>query len=188
MTGEEQRAITAISNLAGPTEDATFREYCTKQGIWTPGDLLYLSGLEDNTLMLDQQEGYEPSVVVFYCLFLYGYGHYPFEPCIDTPRQGEPDPGPYPGINATTVGAGVRTVRGRAAPSPAAAAGTRRRPGVRPPRHLFATAATTQGSFDSRRISGRRRWVGHQAEQEGNEETGTAKGTAERGAAPGGKR
>ena len=50
----------------------------------TPKYVLCLSGLEGDALMLDQQEGYKPSVMVFYCRFLYGYGLYPFEPCIDT--------------------------------------------------------------------------------------------------------
>ena len=68
LTGEEQRAITAISDLARPTEDAALREYCTEQGTWTPRDLHFLSGSEVSTLMLDQHEGYEPSVVVFYVL------------------------------------------------------------------------------------------------------------------------
>ena len=95
LTGEEQRAITAISDLARPTEDAALREYCTEQGTWTPRDLHFLSGSEVSTLMLDQHEGYEPSVVVFYCLFLHGYGLYPFEPCTATPPQGEPE---YPWI------------------------------------------------------------------------------------------
>ena len=70
MTEEKQRAITAISDLAGPTEDVAFREYCTKQGVLKPRDLLYLGGLEGNTLMMDKHEGYEPPMVVFYCLFL----------------------------------------------------------------------------------------------------------------------
>ena len=52
MAGEEQRAITAISDLTGLMEDAAFREYCTKQGTWTPRDLDFLSGLEADTLIL----------------------------------------------------------------------------------------------------------------------------------------
>ena len=43
MTEAEKGAITAISDLAGPTEDAAFREYCTNQGVWKPEDLLYLN-------------------------------------------------------------------------------------------------------------------------------------------------
>ena len=50
MTGEEQRAVTAISLLAGPTEDAVLREYCTEQGTLTPRDLDFLSGSEVSTL------------------------------------------------------------------------------------------------------------------------------------------
>ena len=57
MMGEEQRAITTISDLAGPTEDVAFREYCTEHDVWTPKDLLYPSGLEGNTLMLDHLVG-----------------------------------------------------------------------------------------------------------------------------------
>ena len=85
MTEAEKGAITAISDLAGPTEDAAFREYCTDQGVWTPEDLLYLNGLESTTLMLGPHEGYEPSVVVFYCLLIQSYALYPFEPCEATP-------------------------------------------------------------------------------------------------------
>ena len=95
---KEQGAITAISELAGQTEDVAFRKYCTGQGVWEPRDLLYLGGLEGDTLMLDKHEGYEPSVVVFCCLFLHSYALYPFEPCKDTPPGGKPDPGPYHGI------------------------------------------------------------------------------------------
>ena len=48
--------------------------------------MLYLGRLESATLMLDTHEGYEPSVVVFYCLFLHGYALYPpFEPCEANP-------------------------------------------------------------------------------------------------------
>ena len=98
MTGEEQRAITAISNLAGPTEDPAFREYCTDQGVWKPRDLLYLSGLEGDTLMMDKHEGYKPSVVVFYCLFsFHSYGLCPFEHAKTTPLRGSLTPGPTPG-------------------------------------------------------------------------------------------
>ena len=77
LTGEEQRATTAISDLADLTEDAALREYCTEQGVSTPRDLHYLSGSEGGTLILDQHEGHEPSVVVFCCLFLHGYGLFP---------------------------------------------------------------------------------------------------------------
>ena len=64
--------------------------------------------------MLGPHEGYEPSVVVFYCLLVHGYALYPFEPCEATPPRGEPEPGPYPGIkgaaSARVVGRGYVAV------------------------------------------------------------------------------
>ena len=95
MTEAEKGAITAISDLAGqpkmPRSGVLHRP-----GVWTPEDLLYFNGLESTTLMLGQHKGYEPSVVVFYCLLVHGYTLYPFEPCEATPPQGGARSRPLP--------------------------------------------------------------------------------------------
>ena len=98
MTGDAQRVMATVHDLVRPREDAAMWEYCTEQGVWKPNDLDLLDGLEDGTLIMGPHTGYESQVVVFYALFLYAYALFPCEPCTDTPHQGEPDPGPYPGL------------------------------------------------------------------------------------------